>query len=79
MIYHDLDPLLASMRWTPPDRSHSGPLKTSLDLVEVLGKSGLAVLPKRPAAGIIRAVAKQTGLSEKDVRAVYKALVEIGS
>lgn len=79
MIYHDLNPLPRSMRWTPPDRNHSGPFKTSLDLVEVLGKSGLAVLPKRPAAGTIRAVAKQTGLSEKDVRAVYKALIEIGS
>lgn len=79
MIYHDLDPLPHSMRWTPPDRNHSGPLKTSLDLVEVLGKSGLAALPKRPTAGIISAVAKQTGLSEKAVRAVYKALIEIGS
>ncbi len=79
MSFHDLDPLFASMRWTPPDRNDSSPLKNSLDLVEILGKSGLAVLPKRPSAAIIQALAKRTGVSEKTARAIYKALIEIGS
>ncbi len=78
MSFHDPDPLLASMRWTPPDRNYSSPLKNSLDLVEILGKSGLAVLPKRPSAAVVQAVAKQTGIPEKTVRTIYKALVETG-
>ena len=79
MNVYDPDPPLFSMRWTPPDRAYSGPLKNSLDLIEVLGKSGLAVLPKRPSTAIIQAAAKRTGIPEKTVRAIYKALIEIGS
>jgi hypothetical protein len=47
----------------------------ALDMVEYMGKSGLTTAPKDPTNEMVTAGIEASGISETQVRAIFKAMI----
>jgi hypothetical protein len=60
------------------DQTPGSPLmETALDVVELMGKSGLTAIPRDPTEDMVTAAMDASGVTEEQARAVFRAMIAV--